>query len=233
MENNNTQNNTNQEGFMDKVKKALGKTFKGIKNFFVKTGRTNSANCYGVIENIGDFLVYDDHALISALGMDDVVFTAKNVVSYTFVGLGRIRRNKATVSYKIVLDDEVVFPEAVRQKNDVKNLTATIKVEKDRSHFLGKGDVEYGKGDRVAPVEACDVYGYDDCFVIVVKLERRNGDKIEKYEESLLYPFGHISSIAEQRDKSFAVKFNDGKSLRFTTAGEKAYDIVRGLKAAE
>ena len=61
--------NANQEGFVDKAKNALGKFFKGVKSFFVKTGRVNSSNCYGVINHIGDLLVYDDHALISAVGM--------------------------------------------------------------------------------------------------------------------------------------------------------------------
>ena len=220
-----------EQGFVDKVKNGFVKFFKGVKNFVVKTGRKNSTNYYGRIENIGDFIVYNDHALISAVGMDDVTFTNENVISYSFAGLGKILMNKATVQYKIVLDDNVVFPELVAQKNDVKNLTATIKVEKDRSHLIGHGDMEYGKGNRgLSPLEACDVYGYEDCFVIALNLERRNGDKVEKYQESVLYPFADIAYIGEEKNGSCIVKFNDDKSLRFTPAGDKAAELIKKLK---
>ena len=217
--------------FMDKVKNGVGKFFKGVKNFVVKTGRKNSSNYYGRIENIGDFIVYEDHALISAVGMDDVTFTNANVISYSFVGLGKIMMNKATVQYKIVLDDNVVFPELVRQKNDVKNLTATIKVEKECSHLIGRGDIEYGKANRgLYAFENCDIYGYDDCFVIAVNLERRNGDKVEKYQESVLYPFSDIDCIGEEKNGLTIVRFNDGKSLRFAPIGEKAIQLIKELK---
>lgn len=229
------ENNTEKkEGFFDKVKNALIKFFKGVKNFFVKTGRVNGTHCYGVIEGIGDFLVYDDHALISAVGMDDVVFKKENVLSYGFDGLGRIRRNKATVKYSITLDDNVVFPEKVREKNDVKNLTATIFVEKDRAHFFGRGQVEYGQGNRgLSPFEECDVYLYSDCFVVAVKLERRNGDKVEKFQESVLYPFSNMTSFGEGAAKSFTARFKDGKSLSFTVVGDANYEIAKNIKVSE
>ena len=156
-------------GFLDKVKNGTVKFFKGIKNFFVKTGRVNGTHCYGCIENIGDFLVYDDHALISALGMDDIVFTKENVLSYSFAGLGRIRKKKATVTYTIMLDDNVVFPDKVRQRNDVKNLNATIFIEKDCAQLLGRGLMEYGNDIY----EKCDVYKYPKCIVIVLNLKRK------------------------------------------------------------
>lgn len=211
------------EGFMDKVKKVLVKIGSGIKSFVVKTGRANSTNHYGVIENIGDLLVYEDHALISALGMDDVVFTHENVVSYAFDGLGRIRRNKATVQYKIVLDDKVVFPEKVREKNDVQNLTATINIAKETAHLLGNGTMLGAD---------CDVYGYPKCFVIVLNKERQNGDKIEKYQESLLYPYKDVIAIEDHEDKAFLIKFNDKDTVRmwFKPASEQKNQRVLEIR---
>ncbi len=222
-----------EQGFMDKVKNGFAKFFKGVKNFIVKTGRKNGTNYYGRIENIGDFIVYADHALISAVGMDDITFTNENVISYSFVGLGPILMKKATVQYKIMLDDNVVFPELVAQKNDVKNLTAFIKLEKERSHFVGHGDMGYGKGSHgLSPIEACDVYGYEDCFVIAFNLEKRNGDKIEKYQESVLYPFADIAYIEENKG-AYVVKFKDDKSLHFTPADEKATELIKQLKESK
>jgi hypothetical protein len=222
---------TNKDGFMTKVKNGLMKFIKGIKNFVVKTGRVNGTHCYGIIDNIGDLIVYDDHALISAVGMDDIVFTKENVLSYSFEGLGKIRRNKATLKYKIVLDDNVVFPEKVREKNDVKNLIALVNAEKDRSHYLGKGSIEYGKASRgLSPVVECDVYGFGDCLVVVVLLEKRVGEKVEKYQESLLYPLSKLSSIVEGKNKSFAIKFDDDKLLQVTPAGDSAYETLKNIK---
>jgi hypothetical protein len=232
MENNNTEK---KESFFEKVKNALIKFFKGVKNFFIKTGRVNGSHCYGIIQGIGDFLVYDDHALISAVGMDDVTFTKENVVSYYFDGLGNIRRNKATVKYKITLDDNVVFPEKVREKNDVKNITAVINVEKDSTHLWGRGTAEYGKSaNKLSPIEECDVYGYGDCFVIVLKLERRNGDKIEKYQESMLYPFSDIKALYDgsttPSGKPVVVEFKDGKTMSFTVRNETVYATVKSIE---
>lgn len=232
MEKNSTQTNTEKkEGFFDKVKNGLVKFFKGVKNFFVKTARVNGTHCYGVIEGIGDFLVYDDHALISAVGMDDVTFTGANVASWSFEGLGRIRRSKATVKYKIVLDDNVVFPQKVREKNDVKNLTATIFIENERSHLLGRGKMERDQGNRGMPsLEDCDVYGYSNCLVIVLKLKKQVGEKVEHYQESVLYPFSDVSYVGEQKDKSLVVKFNDAMSLIFTPLTEGASQTVKKIK---
>lgn len=222
---------TEKTGFFERVKSGLVKFLSGVKNFFVKTGRVNGTHCYGCVEGIGDFLVYDDHALISAVGMDDVTFKNENVISYCFDGLGRIRRNKATVKYTITLDDTVIFSEKVREKNDVKNLTVTIFVEKDRAHFWGQGQVEYGQGTRgLHPLEECDIYGYQDCFVVAVKLERRNGDKVEKYQESVLYPFANIESIGEGAAKVFTVRFKDGKNLSFTAVNEAVYEKVKNIE---
>ena len=228
------------EGFFDKTKKGISKFFKGIKNFFVKTGRVNGTHCYGIIEGIGDFIVYDDHALISAVGMEDVVFKNENVITCCFEGLGKIRRkggtSKATVKYSIKLDDKVVFPQKVQEKNDVRNLVATIFAEKDREHFWGSGTMEYGQANRgLYPIEDCDVYGYDNCIVIVLKLQRVNGDKTEKYEESLLYPFANIKSIADDtakptNGKPVVVEFDDGKSLRFNVRSEAAYEKVKKIE---
>lgn len=218
------------EKFMDKAKNGLVKFFKGVKNFFVKTGRVNSSNCYGCIDKIGDFLVYDDHALISAVGMDDIVFKRENVVNYSFAGLGKIRSKKATVSYKITLDDNVIFPEKVREKNDVKNITATIFVAKEVSHFLGSGDIEYGEGTRgLIPFEDCDVYGYNDCFVMAVKLKKMVGDKVENYQESLLYPYSNITYIKEE-NKRFTVQFDGEKHMSFTPKNEEAYKFIQEIK---
>ncbi len=222
--------NQNEEKFIDKAKKGLVKFFNGVKSFIVKTGRKNSTNYYGRIENIGDFIVYDDHALISAVGMDDVVFTNNNVISYSFEGLGPIIMKKATVKYKIVLDDTVVFPEMVRQKNDVKNLNASILVEKERSYFLGQGQMEYGQGNRgLTPLENCDVYGYQNCFVIVLKLEKRVGDKVERYQESILYPFTDISAFEEKKGKLLTFNFKGEKIMQFTPKNEEAYEFVKKI----
>lgn len=202
MEDNKQNGTPNEESFLTKVKNGFGKFFKGVKNFFVKTGRVNSSNCYGAIDGIGDLLVYEDHALISAVGMDDVTFTKENVIGYSFEGLGQIRKKKATVKYKIVLDDKVVFPEKVREKNDVKNLSAIINIDKERSHLVGHD-----------PIDDCDVYRYEKCFVIVFNLKRTVGEKVEKYQESALRPYAEILEIKEQKDRSFAVKFEGGKIL--------------------
>ncbi len=218
--------------FIDKVKNGAIKFFKGVKNFIVKTGRVNGSNCYGIIDGIGDFLVYEDHALISAVGMDDVIIKKENVLEASFEGLGKIRRNKATVKYKLVLDDNVVFPEKVREKNDVKNLTAVIYMDKQRNNFLASGQMEHGEGQRgLTPVVDCDVYKYDDCLVIIFKLERRVGEKVERYQESALYPFKSIAEIEEKSGKKFEVKFDDKKLLFFTTTTESAYNAALELKA--
>ena len=219
----------NEEKFLDKVKKGFGKVFKGIKNFFVKTSIRNGSHYYGQINGIGELAVYDDHALIFALGMDDVVFTNENVVGYSFKGLGPIKAKKATVEYAITLDDNVVFPELVRQKNDVKNLTATIMIEKERSHLLGRGLIE----DDLGRTQECDIYGYPKSIVIVLNLEKVNGDKVEKYQESVLYPSSHITGIAQGNGKSFAVEFNDGKKLQFTASKEEAYAIIKEMKESQ
>ena len=219
-----------EEGFFDKVKKGFMKSVNGVKSFFVKTGRKNGSHYYGCIDGIGDFIVYDDHALISALGMDDVTFTKENVISYSFEGLGKIMMSKATVQYKIVLDDNVVFPELVRQKNDVKNLKAIIKLEKERSHLLGRGKIEYGPITRgLIPIESCDVYGYQDCFVIAVNLERMSGDKVQKYQEAVLYPFSDIKEMIE-KSGGYVVNFNDGKSLHLTAIGERSSATLKEIK---
>ena len=222
----------NKEGFMTKVKNGLGKFLKGAKNFAVKTGRVNSANCYGIIENIGDFLVYSDHALISAVGMDDVVFTSKNVLHTSFEGIGPIRKKKTTVKYHITLDDNVVFPEKVREKNDVNNLVAIISIDHERSRFLGKAQIGYGQSVRgMLPVVDCDIYGYEKCFVIAVNLEKQVGEKMEKYQESLQYPYTDISEFVENKNKTFSLKFNDGRSIsQFTPANDKAREIINELK---
>ena len=234
MENNKKNDTANQEGFFDKVKNALIKFFKGTKNFFVKTGRVNSDKCYGIIDNIGDFIVYDDHALISAVGMDDVVFTKENVLSYSFEGLGKIRRNKATVKYQITLDDNVVFPEKVREKNDVKNLTAVIFVAKDRAHFLGNGGIEYAEGKSgYIPLDDCEVYGYETCFVIAVKLKKQVGDKVENYQESLLYPYSSVTYIEEKENGKFTVQFEGNKLMSFTPKNDDAYKSMKELEASK
>lgn len=222
--------NQNEEKFIDKAKKGFIKFFNGVKSFIVKTGRKNSTNYYGRIENIGDFIVYDDHALISAVGMDDVVFTNKNVLSYSFEGLGPIIMKKATVKYKIVLDDNVVFPELVRQKNDVKNLNASILAEKEKAHFLGNGQIEYGQGKSgLMPLETCDVYGYNDCFVIVLKLKKMVGDKVENYQESVLYPFADISAFEEKKGKLLDFNFKGERIMQFTPKNEEAYEFAKKI----
>ena len=220
MEENNTPNIENveteekKEGFFTKLKNGLAKFFKGVKNFIIKTKRVNSKNCYGIIDRIGDLLVYDDHALISAVGMDDVVFKKENVLASGFIGLGRIRRNKATVKYSITLDDNVVFPPKVREKNDVNNLEAIIFIEKEKDRLFALGTMEHGTPHNgLYPIEDCEVYDYGDCFVIVVKLQRQNGDKVEKYEESLLYPVGDITEILDSHSGGYIITFDDGKTL--------------------
>lgn len=232
-------NNTEKSGeFLDKVKVGAAKFFKGVKNFFVKTGRVNSSNYYGCIDGIGDLIVYDDRALISAVGMDDVVFKRENVVSYSFDGLGKPRRNKVTVKYKITLDDNVVFPEKVQEKNDVRNLTATVLIEKDRLYLWGNGKLEYGKRSQGLPlVNACDVYGYSDCVILVLKLERQNGDKVEKYEESLLYPFSKVESTVEETvsasSLSLTVKFADGNTLKIKGLSNDKCTEIKSLLPKE
>lgn len=222
---------TKQESFIDKAKNALSKFFTGAKNFFIKTGRVNSSNCYGIIDNIGDFLVYDDHALISAVGMDDIVFTSKNVLSFSFEGLGKIRRNKATVKYLINLDNNVVFPEKVREKNDVNNLIAIINIEKEKSHFLGSGLIGSDETKKMY-FDNCDIYGYDDCLIIVYKLEKKVGETTEKYQESVLYPFDNIVEVVqkEDMDKTLNVRFNDGKIAVFTAVNTTAFEKVMAIK---
>ena len=224
-----TTEKTTEEGFMDKVKNGFMKFIKGVKNFFKKTAIRNGKNYYGMINGIGELAVYDDHALIFAVGMDDIVFTKENVIGYGFRGLGPIRGKKATIEYAIVLDDNVMFPELVRQKNDVNNVIATIMIDKERSHLLGHGDVEYGSGNRLSPLEKCDVYEYPDCFVIVLNLERRNGDKVEKYQESLLYPFSEVAYINKGGSRT-DVRFKDGKSLYFDAVSAKMDEIVKKIK---
>ena len=49
-----------------------------------------------------------------------------------------IKTNTATFKYVVELDDNVVFPEKVRQKNDVKNLTVHVIANKCKDHYLGK-----------------------------------------------------------------------------------------------
>ena len=220
------ENNTEKKvGFFTKVKNALIKFFKGLKNFFVKTARVNSSNCYGIVDGIGDLLVYDDHALISAVGMADVTFTKANVLSTSFEGLGNIRRKKATVKYKIELDDNVVFPEKVREKNDVKNITVTISIDKETSHLLGHGTMK-----KAGEIANCDVYGYGSGFVIALNLEKRVGDRVEKYQESLWYAFSAIAKMGEGSPKTFIVQFNDDKILEVTAINDIAY---RRLKEIE
>lgn len=224
----------NKTGFMDKVKNVFSKVFKGIANFFIKTGRVNSSNCLGIIDNIGDLMVYEDHALISAVGMDDIRFTRENVLDYSFKGLGKIRKNKATVSYSIKLDDNVVFPEKVREKNDVNNVTAIVFVDREPSRLLGSGGIEHGKGKSgLIPLDDCDVYNYDDCFVIAVKLKKKVGEKIETYQESVLHPFSDITFIKEEKNKQFTVQFNGNKLLSFTTKNDDAYKFMKELQASK
>ena len=220
-----------EEKFFDKVKAGVGKFFGGIKSFIVKTGRVNGTNNYGCIDRIGDFIVYEDHALISAVGMDDVVIKKENVLSYSFNGLGNIRKNRATVSYTITLDDNVVFPEKVREKNDVKNLTATIFVDKDRAYFLTDGGIEYPKGKlgEVALTD-CDIYTYEKCFVFAVKLEKMNGDKVQKYQESFLYPYSDVVYIKEKDDGRVVINLKDERLLVFRPKDEKAQKFLDKLK---
>ena len=223
-----------EEKFMDKVKNGFAKFFKGVKNFIVKTGRVNSTNCYGCIDNIGDLIVYQDHALISAVGMDDVIFKRENVLSYSFAGLGKIRKDKATVKFNIALDDNVVFPEKVREKNDVNNITAIIYVEKLKSDLLGSGGIEYAEGKSGSiPLDDCDVYRYDDCFVIAVKLKKMVGDKVQNYQSSFLYPFKNITFIEERKNKSFTVQFDGNKLMNFTPKDDAAYNFVKELEASK
>ena len=221
-----------EEKFFDKVKAGFSKFFSGVKNFVVKTGRVNGTNNYGCIDGIGDFIVYEDHALISAVGMDDVVIKRENVVSYSFNGLGKIRKKKATVSYKITLDDNVVFPEKVREKNDVNNLTATIFVEKDRTHFLGNGGIESPKGKLGnVPLTDCNIYTYEECFVIAVNLEKMNGDKVEKYQESFLYPYTEVVDIAERESGKVVINLNNERLMSFLPKDDKARKFLEELKA--
>lgn len=206
----------NETSFLEKVKNALIKFFKGLKNFIVKTGRVNGTHCYGVIDNIGDFLVYDDHALISAVGMDDVTFTSKNVISYSFEGLGKLRRNKVHVKYKITLDDDVVFPEKVRQKNDVKNLDALIDINMDSKHLLSR-------------FENYASYKYDDCIIIVFNLKRQVGNREEAYQEAISYSLPDILLISEGKGGSFIIKFKDKKEYVFSPVNEKAREVIKEL----
>ena len=165
--------------------------------------------------------------------MDDVVFTGKNVLGYSFEGLGEIRRKKATVKYKITLDDTVVFPEKVRERNDVKNLIAEIFVKKDSSYFLGNGGIEYGKGKSgLMPLDDCEVYGYKDCFVIAVKLKKQVGEKVENYQESLLLPYSSISFIKEKENGTFTVQFNENRLMSFKPGNDKAYEFMKNLEAS-
>ena len=209
----------------EKKENFLVKFLKGVKNFFVKTGRVNGSNCYGIIEGIGDFLVYEDHALISAVGMDDVVFKRENVISSSFEGLGRIRRNKATVQYTIVLDDTVVFPEKVREKNDVKNLKATVDINKLAANKVGKGSFEAAAD--------CDIYAFGPNLVIVMNLEKPNGDKVMKYQESVLYPNTDVEAWEEADGNKFRVKFNDGKRLSFVAKNETVFNEMKEFFKAE
>jgi hypothetical protein len=221
-----------EEKFFDKVKAGFGKFVSGVKSFVVKTGRVNSTNNYGCIDGIGDLIVYEDHALISAVGMDDVVIKKENVVSYSFNGLGNIRKKRATVSYKLVLDDNVVFPEKVRERHDVKNLTATIFADKERNKLLGTGGIEYTKGKLgQVPLTNCDIYAYETCFIFAVKLERMNGDKVEKYEESILYPYTDIAAIAEKENGKVVINFKEERLMSFVPKDEKARTLVETLKA--
>lgn len=224
-------NKEKKDSFFKKIGRGFANFFKGIGNFFVKTGRTNSSKNFGCIEGIGDFLVYDNHALISAVGMGDVTFTKENVISWRFEGLSRIRRKEATVKYTIKLDGNVIFPQKVREKNDVNNLTATIFVNKETERFISNGEITYGElFHGVYPLEKCDIYIYDDCFVIAVKLEKRNGNNVERYQESLLYPFSNIDSIIEEKERKFVVQFDDEKYISFTILNNYKYEKFKAMQ---
>lgn len=217
------ENTENKAGFFDKVKAFFSKFFAGAKSFAVKTGRVNSANCYGVIDKIGDFLVYEDHALISAVGMDDVVFTRQNVLDYSFEGLGSIRRHKVYVKYHIVLDDNVVFPEKVAEKNDTKNLVALIAIAKEKDRFLGRG--------KQKAID-CDVYGYKGCLIMVWKVPTQVGEKVEIREEATLYPYDDVVTIEEKSDKTLVLELKDGKKVALTPKDNDAYELVKNIKEA-
>ena len=224
-----------KESFFVKLKNGIAKFCKGVKNFFIKTGRVNSSNCIGMIEGIGDFLVYDDHALISAVGMDDITFTKENVVSTSFLGLGPIRRG-VTVKYKIVLDDNVVFPEKVREKNDVNNLTAVINIKNDKSSiFLGSGQASCDKSkDGLAAIADCDAYGYTNDIALAKKVKTLvNGEERTSYY-SAIYSFDEIKTVlapsSASADSKFTLSFNDGNSATIKAANDTAFAYLKSLE---
>lgn len=219
-------NEKKNEGFFTKLKNGFMKFFKGIKNFFIKTGRVNSSNCYGFVDGYGDFIVYTDHALFSAVGREDIVFTAKDVRSWSFEGIGKIRRKRATVKYSIEIDSKVLSPNSDCSSDSTQKVNALIFISKEISHLYGHGFVSATENFY----SKCDVYGYDSCLIIVLKLEKQVGDKIEKYEESLQYPLSDIKSIIEVENKDISIKLKDKKTVVFKPQNSK---IIEELKKIE
>ena len=229
------ENNTEKkEGIFDKIKNAVNKFLKGTKEVAVKTARINSENCYGFVLFIGYLLAYDDHALISFIGRDDVIFKKENVLSYGFAGLGDVLHDKATVNYSLTLDDNVQFSKEVSEKYDVKNVTVAVYLKKLREHLIGSGSMEYGTkacSNGLRPIEECDVYKFDNCLVLAFNLqEHTGGDHVRKYQDSALYSFSNIESIDESERNTFIVKFNNGKSLTFTAKNKAAYETVKSIE---
>ena len=226
MEPKNTQQ-TEKEGFLAKVKKSIKKFLNGTKEVAVKTARINSMNCYGFILFIGYLLVYEDHALVSFIGKEDVTFKKENVLSYGFAGLGDILHSKATVNYNLSFDDNVVFDEELRQKYDTKNVTIAVYADKFTDKLLGNGSMLHGNKNTL---EKCNVYQFPDCIVIVFNIEKQNGNSVTRYQESAMYPLADIQSLTETGNKSFSVTFKDGKTLTFAAKNETAYEAIKSLE---
>ena len=226
--------NNEKKDFFDNVKNMLNKILKGTKQMAVNTARINSDNCYGFMLHIGYLLAYDDHALISFVGRDDVILKKENVLSYNFAGLGDILHDKATVNYNLTLDDNVEFSKEVREKYDVKNVTVAVYLKKLRDHLIGSGSMEYGTkacNNGLRPIENCDVYIFDNCLVLSFDLVKSTGgDNTRKYQDSALYSFSNIESIDECERNSFIVKFKNGKNLTFTAKNKAAYETIQSIE---
>lgn len=187
------------DGVMAKLKKIFGKILGGVKSFFIKAARTNSKNCYGSIAGIGNLLVYEDHALISALGMEDITFTRDNVKSYAFAGLGNFIGHSPTAKYIINVDDRIPFPDAVRERQNVSSLTAFVYLYMEKDHYVGNAELGF---------DDCDIYDYTNSFIYVLNLKKFVNGKEEHYKESYYYSYDLIEDVIVQ-DTTYVIKIKD------------------------
>ena len=200
-------------GFFDKAKALASKFGKGAKDVAVKTARRNSPSFLGSAIGIGNINAEKDHAVIYAINMEDIVFKAENVVSSEFTGAfgNSVKSGKGTiptVKYDLRLDNNVVFPDAL--KTDTSVLHIDVLITKDHAHYFGEG--KYMDAQKNLFEGSVYVYKHMTVFVWKRITDPNNG----MYTlETIVLPHAQLNTASCQSTASFS--YATGAFLSFNT----------------